>query len=265
MDLGLRGKTALVAAASKGLGKAVARALAQEGANVAIFSRDDAAIQAAAQEIESVAADGAQVLALSADVTNPADVERVVRAAVERFGGVDILYNNAGGPKPGYFDTLADEDWQQAFELNLMSAIRLTRACLPYMRQKRWGRIITGTSSSVKQPIENLMLSNSIRSATTAWSRTLADQVAGDGITVNTLAPGRIKTERTVQLDEDTARRTGRSLDEIIRERLAAIPVGRYGDPAEFGAAAAFLASEQASYITGVTLLVDGGQFRGTY
>jgi 3-oxoacyl-[acyl-carrier protein] reductase len=117
----------------------------------------------------------------------------------------------------------------------------------------------------VKQPIDSLMLSNSIRSATTAWSKTLADQVAGDGITVNTLAPGRIKTERTVQLDEDTARRTGKSLDEIMRERLAAIPMGRYGDPAEFGAAAAFLASEQASYITGVTLLVDGGQFRGTY
>ena len=265
MDLGLRGKTALVAAASKGLGEAVARALAQEGANVVIFSRDEAAIQATAREIEGIAADGAQVLALAADVTNPMDVERVVRAAAERFGGVDILYNNAGGPKPGYFDALSDEDWHQAFSLNLMSAIRLTRACLPYMRRKRWGRIITGTSSSVKQPIDTLMLSNSIRSATTAWSKTLADQVAGDGITVNTLAPGRIKTERTVQLDEDTARRTGKSLDEIMRERLAAIPMGRYGDPAEFGAAAAFLASEQASYITGVTLLVDGGQFRGTY
>jgi 3-oxoacyl-[acyl-carrier protein] reductase len=265
MDLGLRGKTALVAAASKGLGKAVARALAQEGVNVVIFSRDEAAIQAAAREIEGIAADGAKVLALTADVTSPADVERVVRATAERFGGVDIVYNNAGGPKPGYFDGLSDEDWQQAFALNLMSAIRLTRACLPYMRRKRWGRIITGTSSSVKQPIDSLMLSNSIRSATTAWSKTLADQVAGDGITVNTLAPGRIKTERTVQLDEDTARRTGKSPDEIVRERLAAIPIGRYGEPAEFGAAAAFLASEQASYITGVTLLVDGGQFRGTY
>ncbi len=264
MDLGLKGRTALVAAASKGLGKAVAKALAKEGANVAIFSRDEAAIQAAAKEIEA-AAPGAQVLALTGDATKPADIERVVRATVDRFGGVDVLYNNAGGPRPGYFDDLTDEDWQHAFDLNLMSAVRLTRACLPYMRRNRWGRVITGTSSSVKQPIENLMLSNSIRSATTAWSKTLSDQLASEGITVNTLAPGRIMTERIIQLDSDTARRTGESQEQVTKRLEKRIPTGRYGDPDEFGAAAAFLASEPASYITGQMLLVDGGQLRSTY
>lgn len=244
----------------------MAAALAGEGANVAIFSRDEAAIEAAARDIEAVASHGAQVLALAAaDVADPEAAQRVVQATVEHFGGVDILYNNAGGPKPGYFDDLSDADWERAFELNLLSAVRLTRAVLPYMRQKGWGRIITGTSSAVRQPIENLMLSNSIRSATTAWSKTLSDQLAPHGITVNCLAPGRIKTERLVQLDEDAARRQGRSFEEVTAERLAAIPAGRYGEPEEFGAAAAFLASEPARYITGITLLVDGGQFRGTY
>jgi 3-oxoacyl-[acyl-carrier protein] reductase len=263
MDLGLRGKTAIVAAASRGLGKAVAMALAREGASVVMFSRDAQAIAHAADEIKETT--GAQVLGVAADVTQLPDLERVVASAVNAFGGVDILYNNAGGPKPGMFDTLGDDDWRQAVELNLLSAIRLTRLCLPHMRQKRWGRVITGTSSSVKQPLPTLMLSNSVRSATTAWSKTLADQVAADGITVNTIAPGRIDTERVRQIDDDVAQRTGRSREEVERDALRTVPVGRYGRPEEFGAVAAFLASEQASYVTGVTLLVDGGLFRGTY
>ncbi|HET6314956.1 MAG TPA: SDR family NAD(P)-dependent oxidoreductase, partial [Chloroflexota bacterium] len=184
MDLGLRGRTAIVAAASRGLGKAVAQALAREGANVVMFSRDGAAIEAAAREVQDAADGGAQVVGLAADATNLHDLERVVQATLTRFGGVDIVYNNAGGPKPGLFDNLADDDWQSAFELNLLSAIRLTRLCLPHMKARHWGRVITGTGSSVKQPIANLMLSNSLRSATTAWSKTLADQVAADGITV---------------------------------------------------------------------------------
>jgi 3-oxoacyl-[acyl-carrier protein] reductase len=265
MDLGLRGKTAVVAAASKGLGRAVASALAQEGANVVMFSRNDAAIKAAAAEVQAVATAGAQVVGVTADATQNADLERVVKTALDRFGGVDVLYNNAGGPKPGMFDQLTDDDWEGAFQLSLMSAVRLTRLCLPHMRQKKWGRVITGTSSSVKQPLPTLMLSNSIRSATTAWSKTLADQVAADGITVNTLAPGRIDTERVRQLDADAAQRSNRSLEDVGRESRSRIPLGRYGQPDEFGAAAAFLASERASYITGVTLLVDGGVFRGTY
>ena len=262
MDLGLQGKTAIVAAASKGLGKAVAAALAREGCKVVMFSRDRAAIEAAAAEI---AVEGALIVPLQADVTVPDDLQRVVHTTIERFQTVDVLYNNAGGPKPGMFDSLTDDDWLNAVDLNLMSAIRLTRLCLPYMRKKRWGREIIGPSSSVKQPLPTLMLSNSVRSATTAWAKTLADQVAGDGITVNTLAPGRIDTERVRQIDDDVAERTGRSREEVEADAMKTIPLQRYGQPAEFGAAAAFLASQQAAYITGVTLLVDGGLFRGTY
>ncbi len=265
MDLGLREKTAIVAAASKGLGKGVATALAVEGANVVMFSRSESAIAAAAAEVQAAAGASARVVGLAADVTRLADLERVVQTAVAHFGSVDILFNNAGGPKPGVFDSLTDDDWQSAFELNLMSAIRLTRLCLPYMRAKHWGRVITSTSSSVKQPLPTLMLSNAVRSATTAWSKTLSDQVAQDGITVNTLAPGRIDTERIRQIDDDVAQRQGRSRADVERDSLNTIPLRRYGRPAEFGAAAAFLASEPAAYITGVTLLVDGGLFRGTY
>ncbi len=171
MDLGLRGKTAVVAAASRGLGKAVAAALAREGANVVMFSRDAAAIEATAREVQDAADGVAQVIGLAADATKLPDLERVVQTAVERFGGVDIVYNNAGGPKPGMFDSLSDEDWQGAFELNLLSAIRLTRLCLPYMKARKWGRVITGTSSSVKQPLANLMLSNTVHRAGAADRR----------------------------------------------------------------------------------------------
>ena len=264
MDLGLRGRCAIVAAASSGLGKAVAQALAQEGANVVMFSRDAAAIQRAADDVRNVSPD-ADVVPLAADTTQLPDLERVVSHAVDRFGRLDVVYNNAGGPRPGMFDTLSDADWRDAVELNLLSAIRLTRLALPHMRARHWGRIITGTSSSVKQPLPTLMLSNSVRSATTAWSKTLADQVAADGITVNTLAPGRIRTQRIRQLDADTASRSNRTPEQVEADSRKTIPLGRYGEPAEFAAAAAFLASEQAAYITGVTLLVDGGQFRGTY
>src|SRR5882724_5277162 len=238
MDLGLRGRTAIVAAASQGLGRGVARALAAEGANVVMFSRTQAAIEAAASDVQTAAVAGARVVGLAADVTRTADLEHVVKTTIESFGSVDVLFNNAGGPKPGMFDTLTDDDWQGAFELNLMSAIRLTRLCLPSMRARHWGRVITSTSSSVKQPLPTLMLSNAVRSATTAWSKTLSDQVALDGITVNTLAPGRIDTERIRQIDDDLAQRQGRSRDEVTRDSLLPIPLRRYGSPGEFGAAA---------------------------
>ncbi len=265
MDLGLRGKTAIVAAASQGLGKAVARALATEGANVVMFSRRPDAIEAAAKEVRGAAAEGVRVLGLSADASRLGDVERVVKITVDEFDGAHIVFNNAGGPRPGMFDELTDDDWYAAVDLNLMSAIRLTRLCLPRMRARRWGRVIVSTSFSVKQPIPNLMLSNSIRSATTAWAKSLADQVGQYGITVNCVAPGRIDTERIRQLDNDVAERTGRPVDEVQQESIASIPARRYGRPDEFAAAAAFLASESASYVNGVTLLVDGGLFRGTY
>ena len=265
MDLGLRGKTAIVAAASQGLGKGVAHALAAEGANVVMFSRKPAAIEEAAKEVRAAAAERAQVLGLTADVTRLADLERVVKTTIDTFDAIGILFNNAGGPKPGFFDTLIDDDWHAAVDLNLMSAIRLTRLCLPHMRARHWGRIIVSTSSSVKQPIPNLILSNAVRSATTAWAKTLSDQVAHDGITVNCLAPGRIDTERVRQIDEDVAQREGRTREEVERDSMDRIPIRRYGRPDEFGAAAAFLASARAAYITGVTLLVDGGLYRGTY
>jgi 3-oxoacyl-[acyl-carrier protein] reductase len=265
MELGLHAKTAIVAAASRGLGKAVAQAFALEGANVVMFARDPASIEAAASEVRNVAIDGAQILGLSADVTRLGDLERVVKATVDRFDGADIVFNNAGGPKPGVFDELTDDDWRWAVDLNLMSAVRLTRLCLPQMRARHWGRVIVSTSYSVKQPIHTLMLSNAVRSATTAWAKSLSDQVAGDGITVNGLAPGQIETGRIRQYAEDVARREGRSPQEVEQSMVAGIPIGRFGRPEEFGAAAAFLASERAGYITGVTLLVDGGLFRGTY
>jgi 3-oxoacyl-[acyl-carrier protein] reductase len=265
MDLGLHGKTAIVAAASRGLGKAVAHAFASEGANVVLFARDPASIEAAAADVRSVAVDGAQILGLSADVTRLSDLERVVTETVDRFDGADIVFNNAGGPKPGVFEDLNDDDWRSAVDLNLMSAIRLTRLCLPHMRARHWGRVIVSTSYSVKQPIHTLMLSNAVRSATTAWAKSLSDQVAKDGITVNALAPGQIETGRIRQYAEDVARREGHAPQDVEHNMLASIPTGRFGRPEEFAAAAAFLASERASYITGVTLLVDGGLFRGTY
>ena len=265
MDLGLRGRTAIVAAASQGLGKAVARALATEGANVVMFARHPASIEAASAEVRSVAVDGAQILGLTADVTRPGDLERVVKETVGGFDGADIVFNNAGGPRPGVFDDLTDDDWYAAVDLNLMSAIRLTRLCLPHMQARRWGRVIVSTSYSVKQPIPTLMLSNAVRSATTAWAKSLSDQVAQYGITVNALAPGQIETERVRQFAEDVARREVRTLHKVQRDMVASIPVRRSGRPEEFGAAAAFLASERASYINGVTLLVDGGLYRGTY
>lgn len=262
MDLGIRGRTALVAAGSKGLGKAVARAFTAEGVNVALFARDPVTAAAAAREIADVAGD-ATVIGLAADVTDPDQVREVVDIVIERFGGADILFTNAPGPPPARFDELDDRDWNRAFETNLMSAVRLARLCLPGMRERRWGRIISSTSSGVKQPLAGLMLSNSIRGATVAWAKCLADEVAADGITVNTLAPGSVDTDNLRMVVAATAERLGIDVEEVHRRNVAAIPVGRYGTPGEIAAMATFLASEQAAFVTGVTLLVDGGRYRG--
>ena len=263
MNLGLDGKVAIVAAASKGLGKAVALGLAAEGCRIAMFSRDQASIEAAAAEVRERS--GAQVEALAADVMQEADLRRVFDTAVARFGQVDVLFMNSGGPPPGTFDDFDDAAWLRAFELLVLSTTRMTRMVLPGMRERRWGRIINLTSTSVKQPIARLMLSNALRSGVTAMANTLAREVARDGITVNNLAPGRILTDRVEQIDADAASRQGKPIEEIRAAQLAEIPMRRYGQPHEYAAAAVFLASQQASYITGVTLLVDGGSFRGTY
>lgn len=261
MDLGLTGKVALVTAASKGLGKGIATQLAREGADVIISSRSEEALRAAAVEI--AAAGGREPLVVAADVSDAAALERLVAAAIGRFGRIDILVNNAGGPAPGMFFDIGDEQWQKAVDLLLLSTVRLTRLIVPQMRERKWGRIVNSTSVSVKQPIANLLLSNSVRTAVIGLAKSLAAELARDGITVNNLLPGSIYTDRIEQLNRATAERTGRPLEEVRRAAEADIPVGRYGTVEEYAAAAAFLASEQASYITGVSLLVDGGVYRG--
>ena len=257
MDLGLRGKVALVVAASKGLGKAVAMELSREGAHVAIAARTEAELQAAAEEIRRVA--GNRVLALPADVSVAAEIEALGRAVEAEYGRVDILVNNAGGPRPGTFSDMADEDWLNAVNLNLLSAIRLTRWVLPGMRQRRWGRIINMTSFSVKQPVPNLILSNVARVGVVSMAKTLSRQVAGEGITVNNVCPGYVLTDRLRNLAASNARTENKTPEEIIAGWESSIPAGRLGRPEELAALIAFLASERAAYITGTTIQVDGG------
>ncbi len=261
MDFGLTGKVALVTASSKGLGKGIAKQLAIEGADVVISSRSEEGLRTAAEEIAG--ASGRQPLFLAADVRDAAAIERLVAAAMDRFGRIDILVNNAGGPPPGMFFDFADEQWRDAVDLLLLSTVRLIRAVVPQMRDRGWGRIINSTSVSVKQPINNLLLSNSVRTAVIGLAKTLSQELARDGITVNNLLPGSIYTDRIEQTNRARTERTGQSVEEVGRAAEADIPMGRYGTVEEYAAAAAFLASEQASYITGVNLLVDGGVYRG--
>jgi len=257
MDLGLSGKRVLVAAASKGLGRAVAAEFVREGAQVAICSRDRTRIQEVAAEL------GGGAVGIDADVSTEEGCRRFIDESVKRIGGIDVLIVNAGGPKPGKFVDLDDAAWQKAFELTLLSAVRLTRLALPELRKSK-GSIVFSTSTSVRQPgspaYGTLMLSNGLRAAVHGLLKTLATELAPDGIRVNAIQPGRISTERITELDTDTAKREGITLDKV-RERFekGGIPLGRYGTPAEFAAAAVFLASPRASYITGVSLQVDGG------
>ena len=261
MDLGIKGRVALVAAASKGLGKAAAMELAREGARVVIAARGEEELGAAADEIR--AATGAEVLPVPADVTKVTDIEALVGRAQAEFDDVDILVNNAGGPRPGTFTDMTDEDWLSAVNLNLMSTVRLTRLVLPGMRRKGWGRIINMTSISVKQPMANIILSNAARSAVVAMAKTLSQQVAPDGITVNNVCPGTILTDRVRSLAANTAQTQGISEEEALQGMQADIPMGRIGRPEELAALIAFLASERASYITGATIQVYGGVYRG--
>jgi 3-oxoacyl-[acyl-carrier protein] reductase len=263
MDLGLSDKVALVAAASRGLGRAVAEELAEEGATLIICSRDQSSIDAAARSIEERT--GNRVAALAGDLANPGDVETIVNEGLERFGRIDILVTNTGGPPAGKFDVLARSDWDNAFNGLLGSVIDLTRLVLPGMKERRWGRILNITSIAVKQPVDGLILSNSIRAAVTGLAKTLSDEVAEYGITVNNILPGYTLTERVEQLAEATAKREGVEPDEIKKRWQAAIPMKRLGDPEEFAALAAFLVSERASYITGSSIAVDGGWIRSLF
>jgi len=260
MDLGLNGKIALVAAASKGLGRAVAEELAAEGASLVLCARGNDELQATCAAI--AAAHGVPVLGIAADVAVAADVARVVQAAQARFGRIDVLVTNAGGPPAGTFDTLSPEMWQAATQLLLTSVVELTRAVLPGMKERGWGRILNVTSISVKQPVANLMLSNSLRAAVTGMARTLATEVASFGVTVNNILPGYTRTERVVSLAEAAAVREGISAAAATARWEAEIPMRRLGEPREFAALAAFLCSERASYITGTSVPVDGGWIR---
>lgn len=258
MDLELSGKTALVAAASKGLGRAVARRLAAAGARIIICAREREGVDAVVAELSAEFA-SVDPIGLVADLTSVSDIERLKQELSERCSGIDVLINNAGGPSPGGFDDLDDADWLAATNLTLMSAVRLTRVALPHMRSQKWGRIVNISSYSVRQPIRQLMLSNSIRLAVTGWAKSLANEVAADGVLVNTVGPGWTATDRMTSLIAKRAEAEGRTRAEIEAEICASIPMGRMGHAEETADVVAFLASERASYVTGVFIPVDGG------
>jgi 3-oxoacyl-[acyl-carrier protein] reductase len=261
MDLELRDKVALVAAASRGLGKAVALRLTQEGARVAICARGEEQLNETTAEIET--ATGRQVMSIQADVSDPKTADDLVSAIVERFGRLDILVTNAGGPPPGQFLDLTPQDWETAVRLTLMSAVRLLYAAVPVMKEQSEGSILAITSVTVKQPLPNLVLSNSLRLSIIGLIKTLADELAPFGIRVNGICPGWTRTDRVDQLLRDRAMRKLTTVEEEAAQIAIDIPMGRMGTPEEFARAAAFLVSPAASYITGVSLLVDGGMYRG--
>ncbi len=260
MDLGIRGKVALVAASSKGLGRAVAEELAAEGAHLVMCARGKETLDQTAESIRQTT--GVKVVAVVADVSNPADAARVAKAAFDELGKVDILVTNSGGPPSGPFENLTPEMWDTATRLLLKSAVELTRAVLPGMKERRWGRILNVTSIAAKQPIEGLMLSNSLRAAVIGFARTLANEVAPFNVTVNNLLPGYTRTDRVQELARTAGGKAGGSSTDIVSRWEKEIPMGRLGEPREFAALAAFLASERASYITGSSIAVDGGWIR---
>jgi 3-oxoacyl-[acyl-carrier protein] reductase len=257
MDLGLKGKIAMVGGASKGLGYAVARALAGEGARVSIASRDGGAINQAADRLRKEG--GVDILPVAADLSKADAIASWHKATVEKFGGVDLLFCNTGGPPAGASLSFDDAQWQAAFDLLLLSAVRTIRLVVPTMQARGGGAILVGTSSSVKEPIANLALSNVLRAGVSALAKTLSLELAASRIRVNQLVPGRIETDRLKQLDEGNAKRTNTPLDDYRAKAAASIPLGRYGAPDEFGRMGAFLLSDAAAYLTGATIQVDGG------
>jgi 3-oxoacyl-[acyl-carrier protein] reductase len=263
MDLGLTNKIAMVGGASKGLGFAVARALAAEGARVSIASRDRSAIDGAAAQIKQET--GASVIAVAADLSSSAAIDEWYRATVEAFGGVDLLYANTGGPPAGAALSFDDKAWQNGFDLLLLSVIRTARLVVPSMQARGGGSILVGTSSSVKEPIGNLALSNVLRASVAALAKTLSIELAPHKIRVNNLIPGRIDTDRLQYLDGINATKAGITADAQRAKSQALVPLGRYGAPDEFGRTAAFLLSDAAAYITGASVQVDGGLIKGVF
>ncbi|HEU5014799.1 MAG TPA: SDR family oxidoreductase [Roseiflexaceae bacterium] len=258
MELGLKGKRAVVLAASRGLGYACALGLAREGCKLVICSRTQERIEQAAAQIRQET--GAEVHAVAADVKGEADIQKVVQACVEQYGGIEIVVHNAGGPPAGNFQTINDDQWNTAFQQNLMSFVWLARAAIPEMKKAGYGRILAITSSSIKQPIPNLILSNVMRAGVLALAKSLSSELAPSNILVNIVGPGRIATERIEELDKANAQRTNRSVEDVRTESIKAIPLGRLGDPEELANMVVFLASEAASYISGTSTLIDGAK-----
>jgi 3-oxoacyl-[acyl-carrier protein] reductase len=263
MDLGLKDRVALVAASSQGLGKAVAVALAREGTKLALCARRADAIERASEGIRQTAA--VEVLARAVDVTNQDAVRRLVAETLERFGRIDICVTNAGGPPSKPFAETTPADWSAAVDLNLVSVVSLAREVLPVMQKQRWGRLITITSVAVKQPIDGLILSNSVRSAVSGLVKTLANEYGKHNVTVNNVCPGYTRTERLTSLAAHTAQNEGLAREDVERRWTSQVPLGRLGEPEEFADVVAFLASERASYITGASIAVDGGLIKGIY
>lgn len=264
MNLGLTHKVAIVMAASKGLGKGVATVLAQEGANIVIGARDEKTLQETARQIREQTK--SKILAIPTDVTRLKDLEVVVGQTIKEFGKVDILVTNAGGPPTGMFENITDEQWIKAFELTLLSAVRLIRLVIPYMKKTGQGRIINMVSITVKEPIDNLLLSNSIRTSVIGMAKTLSRELASYNITVNNVCPGRFLTDRIKHLYNLEAKmKQGMTQEKVLEEVVKDIPMKRIGTPEEFGALLAFLASQQAGYITGTTIQIDGGLTRSLF
>lgn len=262
MDLGLKGKIALLTGASRGLGFATAKTLTAEGVRIAINGRDEDRLINAGDELAAL---GGDVISLPGDVTNPETPGGLVSATIAAFGGLDLLFTNAGGPPPGSFEDFDDADWQQNIDLALMSHVRLIRAALPFLRQSSSPSVLTVTSISVKQPIPSLVLSNSIRAATVGLTKTLALELGADGIRFNSILPSWTSTERVEQLLANRAERNGTTQEEERQRKNEDSALGRMGTPQEFANAATFLLSPAASYLTGVMLAVDGGSYKGTF
>ncbi|QYX56211.1 SDR family oxidoreductase [Roseovarius sp. SCSIO 43702] len=255
MDLGLTGKRALVLGASRGLGAAIARVLAEEGAEVVAAARSEDKIRDWADGTDG------KVTALGLDLSDAGAIDAALDDLLAE-GGIDIVVNNAGGPPPGKTTDASREDWMGHFETMVANLIHVTNRVLPGMRESGWGRVVTITSSGVEQPIPNLALSNGLRSALVGWSKSLSNEVAADGITVNVVMPGRIHTQRVDELDAAASKRTGKPVEEVAAASAAAIPAGRYGRPEEFADVVAFLCSERASYVTGSKIRIDGGSIK---
>jgi 3-oxoacyl-[acyl-carrier protein] reductase len=257
MELGLKGKVALVTAASKGIGLGAAKVLAKEGMKVAISSRNAAELGKARDALAKET--GSQVIAVPADLTVREELERLVETTSKSLGGVDVLVYNAGPPKPGTFAELTYADWEEATKLLLLSAVTLTQAVVPHMKSNKWGRLIYITSLTLKQPVPNLVLSNTVRLGIAGLSKSLSRELAPYGITSNGVIQGYIRTDRTLHLMEERASKAGTTVDEAYKEMAKSIPMGRYGEPEEVGILVAFIASERGAYLNGAMLTIDGG------